>query len=72
MEKQDQVQVCKDCGKEFTIRVSEQNFYESKDLALPKRCEECRAARKAMNAQQNETKPKQSLEDMMRDAFGDK
>lgn len=69
MEKQELVQVCKECGNEFTITVSEQNFYESKELALPKRCENCRKARKAANtATKVEEKPKQSLEDMMRAA----
>lgn len=69
MEKQELVQVCKDCGNEFTITVSEQNFYESKELALPKRCENCRKARKAANTSTPvEEKPKQSLEDMMRAA----
>lgn len=70
MEKQDLVQVCKDCGKEFTITVSEQNFYESKELALPKRCEECRKARKVTTQPVVEKKeePKASLEDMMRAA----
>ena len=68
MEKQDLVQVCRDCGNEFTITVSEQNFYESKELALPRRCADCRAARKNENVSKTENKPKQSLEDMMRAA----
>lgn len=69
MEKQELVQICKDCGNEFTITVSEQNFYESKELALPKRCESCRKARKAAaNTEKVEEKPKQSLDEMMRAA----
>lgn len=68
MEKQELVQVCKDCGNEFTITVSEQNFYESKQLALPKRCESCRKARKNANTVVEKEQPKQSLEDMMRAA----
>lgn len=67
MEKQDLVEICKDCGKEFVITGSEQKFYESKQLAFPKRCAECRVARKNNNAQKEEVK-KQSLEDMMRAA----
>ena len=63
---------CKDCGKEFTITASEQEFYESKELALPKRCADCRKARKMQTQDgakiQNQEKPKQSLEEMMRSA----
>ena len=33
---------CVQCGKEFTITTSEIKFYKSKNLALPKRCKECR------------------------------
>lgn len=70
MEKQDLVQTCKDCGKEFVVTVSEQEFYASKELVLPKRCADCRKARKAQFQQETEKqeKPKQSLEDMMRAA----
>lgn len=69
MEKQELVQVCKDCGNEFTITVSEQNFYESRELALPKRCEACRKARKmATNSEKVEEKPKKSLDEMMKEA----
>lgn len=38
--------VCKDCGKEFTITVGEQKFYEKNELHLPVRCKECREKRK--------------------------
>lgn len=71
MEKQDLVLTCKECGNEFTITVSEQEFYESKGLALPKRCHDCRKARKANNGNNDEwSKPatKKSLEDMMKEA----
>ena len=72
MEKQDLVQTCKDCGKEFTITVSEQELYENKELALPKRCADCRKARKMQTQDgkgiQKQEKPKQSLEEMMRSA----
>ena len=37
---------CKQCGKEFEITQSEINFYNSKNLALPKRCKECREKNK--------------------------
>ena len=33
---------CVQCGKEFTITDSEKQFFESRNLKLPKRCKECR------------------------------
>ena len=43
-------EVCKDCGKEFTISVKEQLFaQEQKGFVLPKRCPECRAERKSQS-----------------------
>lgn len=38
---------CKDCHKEFTLSYSECDFFETKSLALPKRCKCCRDKRKA-------------------------
>lgn len=38
---------CKECGRTFVVTANEQNFYYSKHLAIPKRCPECRAFRKA-------------------------
>lgn len=38
---------CIDCGRPWVFSVNEQRFYESKGLVTPKRCPECRAARKA-------------------------
>lgn len=36
------------CGKaEFVITANEQEFYKQKNFELPKRCEDCRARRKA-------------------------
>lgn len=34
--------ICKDCGKEFELSSGEIEFYNSKNLTLPKRCKECR------------------------------
>lgn len=45
---------CKDCGREFTLTDSEIKFYKDKNLELPKRCNECRNARK--NKVNNEEK----------------
>lgn len=38
--------ICKDCGKSFSISPEEEKFYISKELQVPKRCKECRKARK--------------------------
>ena len=48
MERQDKTLVCKDCGKEFTFTVGEQEFYDEKGFTEePKRCKECRDAKNA-------------------------
>lgn len=61
---------CISCGKIFVLEPGEIQFYESKGLALPKRCAECRRARKlqAQNDAEKKEEPKKSLEDMMRAA----
>ncbi len=38
---------CIDCGKQWVFTISEQKFYSSKGLTMPKRCPACRAERKA-------------------------
>ncbi len=64
--------VCVDCKKNFIIEQGEVLFYESKGLKLPKRCPECRKARKLQTQDgdriQKQEKSKQSLEEMMRSA----
>jgi hypothetical protein len=40
---------CVDCQEDFVITAGEQQFYDEKGLALPKRCKDCRAAKKARN-----------------------
>lgn len=70
MEKETITTICRDCSEEFTITGSEQNFYEEKGFDLPKRCKKCRDARKAANAETVKEEPKQSLDDMLREAFG--
>lgn len=37
---------CVQCGKDFKLTESEIHFYESKGLAIPKRCEACRKQNK--------------------------
>lgn len=38
-------QKCVSCGKQFTLTDREINFFNSKNLDLPKRCKTCRAKR---------------------------
>jgi len=52
------MRVCKECGKEFELAPGEIKFYKSKNLALPKRCKECRDKNKA--ASHNTGSPDQS------------
>jgi len=45
---QDKTIQCSDCGKTFTFTAGEQEFYAGKGYTNePKRCPECRQARKA-------------------------
>lgn len=47
---EDEKLVCEDCGKEFIFTVGEQEFYAEKGLVnKPKRCPECRKARRRHN-----------------------
>ena len=47
--------ICKDCGKDFTLSVGEQKFYEEKGLSHPIRCKDCRLKRKASFEKKEET-----------------
>ena len=40
---------CKECKKLFYMSIGEVEFYEKKKLDTPKRCPDCRQARKAKN-----------------------
>lgn len=52
MELKDEIIVCKDCGKEFTFTVRDQEFYKEKGYEhKPVRCRECRAKKKAERAE---------------------
>ena len=45
---QDKTLECSDCGSEFAFSVEDQEFFQSKGYTNePKRCPECRQARKA-------------------------
>ncbi len=49
---QDKVITCTDCGNEFPFTVGEQQFYKEKGFeSEPKRCPDCRRARKQRNQQ---------------------
>ena len=44
---------CRDCGKVFKISRAERIFFESHNMALPKRCLACRKARKEARKENN-------------------
>ncbi len=47
---QDEKLICEDCGAEFIFTQGEQEFYAEKGLVnKPKRCTECRKARRQKN-----------------------
>jgi N-acetylglutamate synthase-like GNAT family acetyltransferase len=47
----DKTLVCKDCEKEFVFTEGEQEFYKERGFDEPKRCSECRKARKQQRNQ---------------------
>lgn len=42
----DKIISCIDCGREFTLTVSGQEFFKSKGWEEPKRCKACRIKKK--------------------------
>lgn len=44
---------CRDCSKVFEISRAERIFFESHNMALPKRCPACRKARKEARKENN-------------------
>jgi len=49
---EDKTLVCVDCGSEFVFTANEQAFYKEKGFENePKRCPECRRAKKAQKNQ---------------------
>jgi len=44
---------CKDCQTPFELDTGQIAFYEERQLALPRRCEQCRRARKQARLTQN-------------------
>jgi DNA-directed RNA polymerase subunit RPC12/RpoP len=43
----DKILKCVQCGAEFVFTAGEQSVFEQRELSEPKRCQECRAKRKA-------------------------
>src|SRR5690349_14090434 len=43
----DKTIVCRDCGTNFTFTEGEQEFFSSRGYTEPRRCPDCRAAKKA-------------------------
>lgn len=68
-EKRDEIIVCRNCGKEFTFTVGEQNFYEEKGLKSPVRCKECKAKRKEQQAEQTNNIVSEKKEEEKKDDF---
>ncbi|MBI1885930.1 MAG: zinc-ribbon domain containing protein [Chloroflexi bacterium] len=44
---QDKTLVCADCGQEFTFSAEDQQFHASRGYQDPKRCPDCRQARRS-------------------------
>jgi hypothetical protein len=44
---QDKEISCADCGRTFLFTASEQEFFQERGMSEPKRCKDCRQARKA-------------------------
>lgn len=46
--------ICKECGKEFYVTVGEAEWLKGRGLEMPKRCYECRTARRLAKANGNQ------------------
>jgi len=51
---QDRLLHCIDCDTDFIFEAGEQLYFASKGLTVPRRCNKCRAMRKASIAQNGE------------------
>ncbi len=49
---------CSDCGENFNFSVEEQEFYREKGFSSPKRCQQCRAARRGGGGRRNAGGPR--------------
>ncbi len=50
MSYEDKQITCADCGAIFTFNADDQEYYASKGYSEPKRCPDCRAAKKAQSS----------------------
>lgn len=50
MSYEDKQLTCADCGAVFTFTAEDQEYYASKGYSEPKRCPDCRAAKKAQRS----------------------
>ena len=48
---------CTDCGSEFALTAGEIQFYQGKNFPLPKRCQNCRTARRLLKATVDQRAP---------------
>ena len=58
---QNQQLQCVECGKIFDFSADDQEFYATKGYSSPKRCSECRDARKARSNPRGGYREKQSF-----------
>jgi hypothetical protein len=43
---------CRDCEADFTLTEDQRRFFLSRNLAIPKRCPECRAAKRRLRREE--------------------
>lgn len=65
---EDKVLDCVECGRQFTFTSGEQEFFESKNLSAPKRCEDCRKKKK-MNQSAGVSHGKRDRRDRYEDSY---
>jgi CxxC-x17-CxxC domain-containing protein len=64
----DKLLTCRDCGREFTFTIGEQQFYATKGLQHePRRCPECRNARRQGDVQ---ARPQRTMHEVICNSCG--
>lgn len=59
----DKTLVCEDCGREFIFSAEDQEFYAQRGYQNePKRCQECRSARKRQRSGESRNYPRQTFQ----------
>lgn len=46
--------ICRDCRNTFTLDEKTQNWFHQRDMQLPKRCTDCRKARRIIGGERAE------------------